>query len=150
MKKIIFFLLIPWIMLVSYGIPSLLGQSSVDETEIKKVIDNYLEGMMKGNLDLLMNQFSSNYLSFDGEGNIIGYIEYRSLVEENLKKITNVSIADLKITELNIRNDKAILKVEYNVKGFNRDTAMDIDQIVKKIFILVKEDGSWKITQIIK
>jgi len=148
MKRGILFLALIMLIQLGYRIAPVLAQSNSDEAEIRKVIDNYFKGATKGDLDLIMSQISNNYFQIDKEGNAIDYARARSIVEELLKKFTNVSISDLKTVNLNVQNNKATITLEYNVSSFNRDFANNVTTKIEKSCTLAKENGFWKIINI--
>lgn len=149
MKKWILFLILFLVGQINYDTMSVLAETDKDSLAIKKVIENYCKGFAKRNLDLVMKQISAKYSSFDKEGNVVDYANLKSTLERRFKNLVNISISDLKITNLNVQDNKATLEMEYNIKGLNLDTDKDVNLKVKKSVSLVKEDSSWKIVQFI-
>ncbi len=147
MKKVILFFALAVLIQASYAVVPILAQSS-DEVEVRKVVDNYFEGISKGDVNSLMNQISTDYSGHDREGNVLDYAKVRPAMEENLKKFLNISINDLKIANLDIQNNKATLEVEYNFRALNQDTAENMNIKIKRLITLVKENDSWKIVEI--
>lgn len=147
MKKGILFLVLIVLIQASYAVVPISAQSS-DEVEVRKVVDNYFEGVSKGDVSFIMDQISTEYSGHDKEGNVLDYAKVRPTMEENLKKFLNISINDLEITNLDIQNNKATLEVEYNFRALNQDTAENVNIKIKRLITLVKENDSWKIVQI--
>jgi hypothetical protein len=154
MKRVILFLVFILAIHFAYRANLILAASEEDATAIQKVIEKYLEGISKSDLDLVMSQLSLNY-SGPGYRNIgvLDYAGVKSALAERIemqKEHTKISISDLKITNLNIKDNKATLELEYILRTRRLDdTGISINERNTRSVSLAKENGSWKIIQII-
>ncbi len=151
MKKWVLFLVLISIVQVSYSINPALAQTK-EESAIKQVIENHIKGIANEDLDLVMQQISTNYSAINRlrkkDYEKTDYNKFRSRMAEGFKKVDNASISDVKITNINVQGVKATLVEEYNIKGYRVDTAKSLNVRVRTKVYLVKEGNSWKIVQL--
>lgn len=143
MKKLVLFLALISVVMFGYGSATLFAQS--DEDDIRRVIENYFRGVANSDLDLIMQQFSSNFSGVDKEGNPRDYNGLKSSLAEGIKNIVNVSVSDSKISNINIQDTNATAEEEHNFKWLRLDTVQEVSARMKIVFSLVKEGDSWKI-----
>ncbi len=148
MKKWLLFLIFTLIVQAGYRITPVSAENKEDATAIKTVIENYLEGSAKGNLNAAMSQISPNYSSLDKGRKVINYAEFRSNLGKFLERVKDVSITGLKTSNLNVAGNRASLEAVYNFKGVNLETSENVS-IERTIEVnLIKENGFWKIVRI--
>jgi len=127
---------------------SVLAGNEDDALAIKKVVEVFYEAGVNHDIDSTMNQLSSSFSSVGQRGQMLDYSNYPSYLEESFKDVMNMSIADLKFTNLDIKNNNATLDIEFVFQGFYISTLEKFVVPIKRKVSLVKEDGSWKIMQI--
>jgi len=148
MVKKILFLIFAMVLGVGCTTSSVLANNEGDDLAIKKIIEASLDNAINLDIDSTMKLLSRDFSQITGEGKIITYPEYRSYLERMWKSVINMSIGDLKFSELDIQNDKATINAEYNFKGVNISTREEFVALIKKHVSLVKEGGFWKIIRI--
>jgi len=148
MRKMILCLLLILSFGIFCGVTTLLAQDNADTTAIKQVIDNYLAGRAKSDLNLIMNQISHNYSRVDESGNTVDYAEFKSNVENAVKVMANGSVSNLEISDLTVQGDKATLSMAYNFKALNLNNNEEKSSKITSVVNLAKEGESWKIVQI--
>lgn len=153
MKKWVLLLVLISIVQVGYRITSVLAQSHEEtaikeKAAIKEVIENYFRGVANRDINLIMQQISTNYSVLNREGETVDYAGFKSLAEKRIANLVNSSYSDLKISNLNVQDNKATVKMEFNFKGFRLGTSNEIIAKRRALVSLVKEDGSWKIVQL--
>lgn len=148
MKKMFLFIIFIFVSQISYKATPVLAENKDETTAIRKVIESHLEALAHKDLNSMMSQISTNYSRADKAGNIEDYAILKSNIENALKNIINISITDLKITNLDIKGNKATLEMEYILKGVNSATAKAVNKRQKRVASLAKEGGSWKIVNL--
>lgn len=150
MKKFILFIIFVFAFQISYKIIPISAQEDEDTQKVKMVVETFLKYLAYRDIDSAMQHISINYLEGEGE-NIIDYARFKSSVVNRIntffKNHTDYSISEPQLNNLNIKDSKATVEVEFNWKGFNLDTLKEEGGKAQRSVILVKEDGSWKITQ---
>ena len=150
MKKWILFLAFALSIQIGYKITPILAQENQDIRDIKRVIESFLKDVVYQDIDSAMLWVSISYSDIRNN-NIIDYSKFKSELKQLItalsKKYINGSISDLEIIKLDIKDQKAHIEIGYGWKGFNLDTLEEDSGKVRRIATLVKENGSWKITQ---
>ena len=121
-----------------------------DESEIKNVITEFLNALSEKNLNSVMQCISVNY-HYIQHNNFIDYYKFKSelerLISNHEKRFIDDSFTNLKIRKLDIQNNKATVEIEFILKDFNLDTLNERTTRRVRSLTLIKENGSWKITQ---
>jgi len=141
-KAILFFMLIMMTQ-INCRIAPALAETPDDESAVKNVIGNYLKSISECNVEFAVSQISNNYSDSDG----LTYEQFKFRLEKLLEEVTNISITNIKISEPDIKDNKAMLEFKYNFE-VKRKTAESINSIHKRIVYLAKENGSWRIIKL--
>lgn len=148
MKRLFLFIIFILASQISYKATPVLAENKDETTAIRKLIEGHLGALARKDLNSMMSQISNKYSGLDKAGNTVDYAKLKSNMKNSLRNIENISISDLKITNLNIQDDKATLEMEYIFRGFNSATAKDVSKRQKRAVSLVKEGGYWKIVNL--
>ena len=152
-KKLVWFLVVTFMVYVHYGTKLCLAEKSNDSSEIKMTIENFLNGYVSRDLDSMMQEVSPNYLEKRKEG-VVDYSKFKSTVQWIMdsiyKKYDNYTVVDVSWLNLNIKSNEADVEVKYSWQAtvigiFEKKTGENIRTVG-----LVKEKDSWKIVQFSK
>lgn len=150
-KSIFLFLLFIFTFQIGNKISPVFAQTDKSIQDIKEVIEQFLEGMAHRDLNSVMKHTSIHYSSTDKNGKVIDYDGRKAEVEKNMTYrshvYTDFSISDLQILASDIQDNRAIIDIQWNWKGFNLDTLKLVNGISKRRVALTKEDNTWKIIQ---
>jgi hypothetical protein len=118
-----------------------------DFSEIKKVLESYLECIAQGDLDCVMG-YTSKEFSGIVQNKFRDY-DWTKLYYENLfKNVVNRSFSNLNILEYNITDNKATMLASYNISAFNLEGARQVKTLRKLRYFFIKEGGAWKIVSL--
>jgi len=152
MKKIILLIVLALIIQVGYKIKPALARQETEIKEMSSVVQTFLEGFFRGDIDSTMEQVSQNYSDKDKEDNIIDYAKFKSILEKRsdafAKEHTNYSIVDSKVIKSDIKDNEGSISVVFTWKGFNVAASKEESGKLARSASLTKENGSWKITKI--
>jgi len=148
MKKTIFFLVFVLAVQMNYKIAHILAQDDKDVLAIKSSIETFLKNLAYGDIDSTMQSVSTNYSNRERD---IDYDEFKSRLKDNVvarsKEYTDYSNYNLDIVKSDIKDNSAIVEIEFSWKGLNLHTNKEESGIRKRRVYLAKEHGTWKITQ---
>lgn len=133
--------------LLNYGFTLVLGEEGREATAVKQVIKEYLDGFAKRDLDSMMKNISANYSALDANGDVIDYNEFKSRMEMVLKIFSGISNDNFKINKLNIRDNKAVMEIEFISKKSDLESNKRSVEKIGRVVYLAKEEGSWKIVR---
>ncbi len=151
-KKRHSFLILILTFLVAYS--DIYGAAGTQGSElaIARVTKDYLKSFAAGNIESAMNQVSKKYTDFNNGGKPTYYDGFRVSLKEYMDRIAKVysglSLANLKIIRLEIKNNRATLEFVGTWAAFNLNTRMQDSGDMRRIFYLVKENGLWRICRI--
>ena len=126
---------------------------NADAQAVKMVVTKFFESLAAQDTNGVMQQISKNYLETDKEGNMIDYAIFKSRVEGWLNS-GQTGVIDRKLVEvfflnLNIQGDKAITEAECTWSALDLDRLEEGTRKLKRKISLSREDGQWKIRNIV-
>ncbi|MFA6217538.1 MAG: hypothetical protein WDL87_07840 [Candidatus Omnitrophota bacterium] len=139
-------------LLLSLCFNSVFAQQNNDTQEIQEVIERFLMAFANNDLEYLMQQFSPNYLG-ESENKPMDFEGLKSFYKDLMAKFfennEGYTYSDVKISNLDIKDDKATLELESKHKILILGTAKAEVSVKHRKISLVKENGSWKIVNIV-
>lgn len=146
MKKWILFSIFIFALQVTCKITPVLAESQKDTLAIEKVTGDYLSGIFNRDWDSVSELISANHSFIDREGKVYDFAGVKSIFEKIAGSLRGMYISDLKISNLNIQDNKATLEASFNLNGFDVNRAVDVSSPCRRQVSLVKKDDSWKVT----
>ncbi|MDD4939480.1 MAG: hypothetical protein PHE18_08000 [Candidatus Omnitrophica bacterium] len=125
--------------------------AETDRQKIEQTVKNFIKAEEDEDLDLIMNQISKNFskrVIVKGLEKMIHYDNYRAFVEERFNSLKDISVANLKITKLEIKDNTADVIMEYDFDALMAQTGSHEKIKTKRGASLVKEGDSWKIMDV--
>ncbi|KPK98816.1 MAG: hypothetical protein AMJ95_02425 [Omnitrophica WOR_2 bacterium SM23_72] len=151
MRKGVLFLLFVIMVQLGFNILPALSQTEKESREVKNFIKNFIEDFARFDLDSAFSKISTNYRGPSvGETPGLDYNTLKTLLINNVKEESKKykkkhEIYNLDFLKLIVKRNHAIVGVAYRWKGFNFETKQEDSGFRIHRFVLVKENGNWKI-----
>lgn len=147
-KRVLFFVIILTIQSILQSVSVFALDKEKEKAEIIKIIEEINNNYSLRNLEGIMRHISLRYSDSTGK-EIIDYNKLSLRIEKELnelsKTLINFSWGNLKVIEFIIQDSEAMIKVEFNYKGFNMNEKRDVMGKGRMQLNLIKEDNIWKI-----
>jgi hypothetical protein len=133
------------------GIAFVLAQKDNGDSEIKNVIERFINSANAGDVDSAMQVISPNFYKVVNDVGI-DYRQFRINLEKFLagatSRYTDSSVVYIKILESEMQDNKVNVKMEYAIKAFDLANIEEKEFITRAEGSLENENGSWKITRL--
>ena len=152
MKKLNLCLVFIFIIQVYCAMTFVLAQEDISHQQIKNTLEAFMNTSLSRDINSAMKFVSSNYSSnfyYQNKKIMVDYNKFRLILEQVIAnvaiKFVDLSLINVKVSELDIQGNKANLKFEYVVKVFNLVSLED--EVIKSVAAvsLEKEGDNWKI-----
>lgn len=115
-----------------------------DVAEVKAVVENYLQCIANSDMGCAMGYVSKNF-SAALPDRILDSNGLTLYIEDLTKNMASKSVDKMHVLGVEVAGGKAIVDIEYEMKGFSLRSSQDVQRTRHIKYSLVKEDGAWKI-----
>jgi hypothetical protein len=128
------------------------SQESNDNSEIKKIINEYIDSFVFRDVSLVKKDLSHKFSSTIG-GQTVDYEHFESFRNEQSEKFyknhIDCSQNKLDISKLEVSDNQAFAEATFIWQAFNLDTLEDDIGKEELKFLFVKENDAWKIVSVV-